>query len=399
MAASSSSFNTLLRMELGATGSSSNVTQNSVGLTQVVQRLLQPHRLGRMVNIHPIKILEAPGLLDDFYLNLIDWAPHGGPIAVALGKSIVFIERVLGKRSRTFRFSTASDGITCIKHAPASNALATGLSSGSFLFWDRTQGVPFFSLPHIHAGRIGAISWRNANILSVGGRDRKIQHIDIRTAKSCFNGVASAHSHSQEICGLAWDPSGMLLASGGNDNRLLIWDARQMGAEPLVEYTDHLAAVKAIAWSPSLRNVLVSGGGTLDRRLVLRDISAAPIIVSAMDTGSQVCNVQWSPDSHSLELITSHGYTQNQLVLWRVSPQFAVERNEPKTTITSACWGINTPLPPGARLTPLVHFEPSSERIVHMAADPAGEHVITGAGDHTLKLWSVFRPQNHQKPD
>lgn len=288
MAASSSSFNTLLRMELGATGSSSNVTQNSVGLTQVVQRLLQPHRLGRMVNIHPIKILEAPGLLDDFYLNLIDWAPHGGPIAVALGKSIVFIERVLGKRSRTFRFSTASDGITCIKHAPASNALATGLSSGSFLFWDRTQGVPFFSLPHIHAGRIGAISWRNANILSVGGRDRKIQHIDIRTAKSCFNGVASAHSHSQEICGLAWDPSGMLLASGGNDNRLLIWDARQMGAEPLVEYTDHLAAVKAIAWSPSLRNVLVSGGGTLDRRLVLRDISAAPIIVSAMDTGSQV---------------------------------------------------------------------------------------------------------------
>ena len=302
---STSSFNALLKLELGEisapTTTSSlcspfffHATQNAVGLTEGVQRLLQPHRLGRMVNTHPIKVLEAPGLLDDFYLNLIDWAPQGGPIAVALGKSIVFIERALGRRSRSFRFATASDGITCIKHAPASAALATGLASGGFLLWDRMQGVPFFSLPHIHTGRIGAISWRNANLLSVGGRDRKIQHIDTRAASSFFDAASSKPFHSQEICGLAWDPTGMLLASGGNDNRLLVWDARQMSAEPLAEYTDHSAAVKAIAWSPALRNVLVSGGGTLDRRLVLRDISAVPIIVSAMDTGSQVSPITTS---------------------------------------------------------------------------------------------------------
>jgi len=39
------------------------------------------------------------------------------------------------------------------------------------------------------------------------------------------------------------------LASGGNDNKLLIWSLHK-STSPQAKFSSHLAAVKAIAWSP-----------------------------------------------------------------------------------------------------------------------------------------------------
>jgi cell division cycle 20-like protein 1 (cofactor of APC complex) len=67
--------------------------------------------------------------------------------------------------------------------------------------------------------------------------------------------------HAQ-VCGLSWSPGGRQLASGGNDNKLLIWEPH--GATPVHRYSDHVAAVKAIAWSPYQHGLLASGGGSAD---------------------------------------------------------------------------------------------------------------------------------------
>lgn len=69
--------------------------------------------------------------------------------------------------------------------------------------------------------------------------------------------------HRQEVCGLKWSPDNQYLASGGNDNRLHVWNMQSQ--TPVQTYTDHLAAVKAIAWSPHHHGLLASGGGTADR--------------------------------------------------------------------------------------------------------------------------------------
>jgi cell division cycle 20-like protein 1 (cofactor of APC complex) len=55
-------------------------------------------------------------------------------------------------------------------------------------------------------------------------------------------------AHKQEVCGLKWSPDGKFLASGGNDNKLLLWSAHKEG--PFRKFNEHVAAVKAIAWSP-----------------------------------------------------------------------------------------------------------------------------------------------------
>jgi len=70
-----------------------------------------------------------------------------------------------------------------------------------------------------------------------------------------------------KVCGLKWSPDMQYLASGGNDNQLLVWSLRS--PRPVQAYTQHVAAVKAIAWSPHHHGLLVSGGGTADRCLKL----------------------------------------------------------------------------------------------------------------------------------
>jgi hypothetical protein len=37
----------------------------------------------------PDKILDAPDIVDDYYLNLLDWSPMN-VLAVALGQSVLF---------------------------------------------------------------------------------------------------------------------------------------------------------------------------------------------------------------------------------------------------------------------------------------------------------------------
>lgn len=49
--------------------------------------LLSPRKTPRAVSKVPYKVLDAPELADDFYLNLVDWGA-GGVLAVGLGASV-----------------------------------------------------------------------------------------------------------------------------------------------------------------------------------------------------------------------------------------------------------------------------------------------------------------------
>ena len=140
------------------------------------------------------------------------------------------------------------------------------------------------------------------------------------------------------MCGLKWSPDNQLLASGGNDNKLFVWSLHNLA--PVQTFTEHLAAVKgtrrssiscvhqlgltcfhvlllllaAIAWSPHHHGVLASGGGTADRCIRFwNTLTGQPM--QYVDTGSQVCNLAWS--KHSSELVSTHGYSQNQILIWK----------------------------------------------------------------------------------
>lgn len=117
--------------------------------------------------------------------------------------------------------------------------------------------------------------------------------------------------HRQEVCGLKWSgDSGPAanLASGGNDNKVCIWDLRgsrraagsrpgsaagglsddgSPGDLPLWKFHEHTAAVKALAWDPHVSGVLATGGGTQDKHIRFWNTGNGSML-SELDTGSQV---------------------------------------------------------------------------------------------------------------
>jgi cell division cycle 20-like protein 1 (cofactor of APC complex) len=140
---------------------------------------------------------------------------------------------------------------------------------------------------HGHTDRISSIAW-NSSTISTGSRDKTILHRDPRDSVPFFSKI---NIHRQEVCGLKWSPDEQQLCSGGNDNKLFIWSLKSN--EPIVKYADHLAAVKAVAWSPHQHGLLLSGGGTADKSIKFRNTLEGTTIRS-IDTGSQVCNLIFS---------------------------------------------------------------------------------------------------------
>ncbi len=132
------------------------------------------------------------------------------------------------------------------------------------------------------------------------------------------------------------------------------------------KFSEHTAAVKAVAWSPHQRGLVASGGGTADRTIRIWNVLNGAQ-VSHTDTGSQVCNLAWSKNVN--EIVSTHGYSQNQIMVWSQSQ---------------------------SGLSPIATLMGHLTRVLYLSVSPEGDSVVTGAGDETLRFWNIF-PSNASK--
>lgn len=73
--------------------------------------LLSPRKTPRAVSKVPYKVLDAPELADDFYLNLVDWGSTN-ILAVGLGDSVYLWNSETGKVEQLTRFD--GDTVTSV---------------------------------------------------------------------------------------------------------------------------------------------------------------------------------------------------------------------------------------------------------------------------------------------
>jgi len=305
----------------------------------------------RKINKVPFKILDAPNLMDDFYLNLVDWSSQND-LTVGLNNSIYIWS---ANKSKVSKLCDYGDDVyvSSVIWNLSGTSVAIGTSNGYLDIWDVQYQKKIRSMDG-HSQRIGVISW-NSGVISTGSKDFSILNRDLRQPDSFF---AKLLGHKQEVCGLKWSFDETQLASGGNDNKLIIWG--QNSTLPLAKFSNHTAAVKAIAWSPHQNNLLVTGGGTADRCIRFWNTNTLNQTFF-IDTGSQVCNLVFSKTVN--EFVSTHGYSLNQIIVWKYPSMQKI------TTLTGHTY-----------------------RVLYLGMSPDGQNIVTGAGDETLRFWNVFPP-------
>ncbi|XP_059566592.1 cell division cycle protein 20 homolog, partial [Myotis daubentonii] len=311
-------------------------------------------RTCRYIPSLPDRILDAPEIRNDYYLNLVEWS-SGNVLAVALDHSVYLWSASTGDVLQLLQVKQPGDyasSVSCIREG---SYLAVGTSSAEAQLWHVQQQKRLRNMTS-HSARVGALCW-NSYILSSGSRSAHVHHHDVRVAQ---HHVATLSGHSQEVCGLRWSPDGRHLASGGNDNLVNVWPraALEAGWVPLQTFTQHQGAVRAVAWCPCQSNSLATGGGTSDWLIRIWNVCSGACL-KAVAAHSQVCSTLWS--SHNKELISGHGFAQNQLVIWKY--------------------------PTVVKVTEL---KGHTARVLCLAVSPDGATVASAAADETLRMRRCF---------
>ncbi|OAY77689.1 Cell division cycle 20.1, cofactor of APC complex [Ananas comosus] len=312
-------------------------TRNSRRSLLVDEMMQEERDHARYFSASADKILEAPGLIDDYYLNIMDWGKEN-ILAVASGPSVYLWKADTDEVQLLLSADEEENYPTSVSWCDDGKKLAIGYATSQIELWDALtfQQVRTFEG---HKRRVGSLSW-NRHILTSGSRDCSIINHDVRSHRKP---VSRFRGHSNEVCGLRWSEGGRQLASGGNDNLVCVWESLNMGSSKyLHRFNDHNAAVRALAWCPHKSNVLASGGGAADR-----------------------CIKIWNTreGKHQKEILSAHGYNQNQLTLWSY--------------------------PSMSRIADL---KGHTSRVLHLSQSPDGTTVVSAAADESIRFWKVFEP-------
>ncbi|KIK66552.1 hypothetical protein GYMLUDRAFT_55737 [Collybiopsis luxurians FD-317 M1] len=167
--------------------------------------------------------------------------------------------------------------------------------------------------------------------------------LDIYPFKLC-------QGHKQEVCGLKWSgnrvASSANLASGGNNNKVCIWDLQElkcaapagllntdqpvpemsyvddMGLDniPLWKFHEHTVAAKVLAWNPHILGVLMTGGRTQDKHIQFSNTGLQPMF-NEHDMGNQ-------PNMYMGISYSEHDCFTNKLCQLSAIPDYGSQQQE-----------------------------------------------------------------------
>ncbi len=169
---------------------------------------------------------------------------------------------------------------------------------------------------------------------------------------------ATWRAHDRAVLGLGrgdifmnFSPDGRLLASGGIDGKVKIWEAAS--GRLLNTLSGHKNWVRSAAFSPDGR---LLASGTWHKTVMVREVSSGRLLHTLSGHSDLVFSVAFSPDGRLL----ASGSTDNTVKIWEVA---------------------------SARL--LHTLSGHGNGVIGVAFSPDGRLLASGSGDNTVKIWEV----------
>lgn len=84
------------------------------------------------------RTLDAPDLVDDYYLNLLDWGSVN-VLSIALGRTVYLWDASSGSTSELVTVDEDDGPVTSVSWAPDGRHIAVGLNSSAVQLWDSSS--------------------------------------------------------------------------------------------------------------------------------------------------------------------------------------------------------------------------------------------------------------------
>ncbi len=238
--------------------------------------------------------------------------------------------------------------IRALSLSPNGRKLASA-SSEVMRVWDLDSGKVVSKVTgHRDEVRTVALSPDN-RIIASGGNDNTIILWDIQTGTS----IKTLKGHTSWIMSLAFNSDGSKLVSGGNDFDVKLWDVQTGKEIRSYRLFGHVAAVYGVDFSP-FGDKIVSG--SIDNTIKIWDANSSTLLKDITDINSGVYTVAFNPDG---TMIASSG-SEQIIRLW-----------DAKT---------------GAELKKLTGHSGS---IYSVCFSPDGKKIASGSIDKTIQIWNI----------
>ncbi|HEV3260605.1 MAG TPA: serine/threonine-protein kinase [Gemmataceae bacterium] len=199
-----------------------------------------------------------------------------------------------------------------------------------------------------HQGIVRTITWSpDGKLLATGGGDNLIRIWDAATLTQ----RAVLRGHSDSVYSVAFAPDGSTLLSGSADNTLRLWQVDS--GEQLRLFEGHRWFVLSVAFSPDGRHAL---SGSSDKTVRLWDVRTGRQLHCFEGHTDPVIAVAFCPDGRRV----LSGSQDTTLRLWDLAAGRQLRRFDGHT---DAVWSV--------------------------AVSPDGRRAVSGSGDGTVRLWNV----------
>jgi ribosome assembly protein RRB1 len=129
------------------------------------------------------------------------------------------------------------------------------------------------------------------------------------------------NAHESDVNVISWNRMDPLIASGGDDGVLHVWDLRQFQSQkPIATFKHHTNHITTVEWNPKESTVLASGGD--DDQIALWDLAVEKDDTQKIDDASlnklppqllfihqgqkEIKELHWHPQLPGVILSTAH---------------------------------------------------------------------------------------------
>lgn len=280
--------------------------------------------------------------------------------------------------------------------------IVSGSSDATLHIWNASTGQNLFT--HRNPSRwyawTCALAWSpESNLIACGGDDKLVQVWQVENAGAeavTMNHYFTYRGHSNWVNSLAWSPDGARIASTGDDRTVHIW---QVGNSPEHNqdgiYYGHSSSVAAVSWSPDGR--FIASGGT-DAKIHVWDVATKNTALIYRGHTYGVNALAWSPDGIYIASCSWDNFVR----VWDAATGETVLIYDGHIDwINALAWS-----PGGARIASaskdktvqvwdtatgntLITYRGHTRWLYALAWSPDGTRIVSGGNDKILQVWQA----------